>query len=138
MKTIIYSFALLISSICLAQETKGITIEIDIDNISNNEGKVLLSLHTSETFMKGLGVMNTESKIINGKINVTFENVQPGVYAVMALHDKNENNRMDYDANGMPKENYGSSNNPMSYGPPQFSESKFEVDNEDLKMNIRF
>jgi len=138
MKTIIYSFAFLISSICFAQETKGITIEIDIENISNNEGKVLLSLHTSDTFMKGPGVMNTESKIVDGKINVTFENVQPGVYAIMALHDRNENNRMDMDLNGRPQENYGSSNNPMSYGPPQFLDSKFEVDKEDIKMNIRF
>ena len=56
----------------------------------------------------------------------------------MALHDENDNNAMDFEDNGMPKESYGMSNNPMSYGPPQFATAKFEVASEDLEMNIRF
>jgi len=138
MKTLFLSIALLISTLSFAQETKGITIEVTIDNVTSDEGKVIAALHTSETFMVANGVKNAESKITNGKVTFTFKGVSPGTYAVMALHDKNENNRMDFEANGMPKENYGTSNNPMIYGPPQFSESKFEVASEDIKMNIRF
>ena len=138
MKTLILSIALLFSTVFFAQEEKGITIEVTIDNVTSDEGKVMMGLHTSDTFMIANGVKNADGKITNGKITITFEGVKPGTYAIMALHDKNDNGRMDFEANGMPKENYGTSNSPMAYGPPQFAESKFEVGTENLKMNIRF
>ncbi len=119
-------------------EENGKTITVSIDNITNNKGNVVLALHTSETFMRGPGIKNTKSEIVDGKITVTFENVTPGTYAIMALHDENENNAMDFEDNGIPKESYGMSNNPMSYGPPQFATAKFEINSEDIEMNIRF
>ncbi len=104
----------------------------------NNNGKVIFSLHNQDTFMKTESLQRAESNIENNKVEVTFENVAPGTYAIMVLHDENENYRMDFDTNGMPIESYGMSNNPLSYGPPQFSDAKFEVDDEDLDFKIRF
>ena len=115
---------------------EGQTITIAIDNIKNNTGKVVFALHTKDTWMKSQGVQSDSVTIINGKATVTFKNVTKGSYAVMALHDVNENGKMDFE-NGMPKENYGMSNNPMSYGPPQFSEAKFDVLAENLDIKIR-
>ncbi len=138
MKSFILSIALLFSISIFAQEEKGISIEVTIDNLTNDDGKVVLALHTSETFMVSQGVKNAESKIHDGKVTIVFDGVAPGSYAIMAMHDQNENGRMDFEPNGMPKESYGTSNNPMSYGPPQFSESKFEVGTENQKINIRF
>lgn len=121
-----------------AQDTTGKTITVTINNITNNKGHVLLSLHTESTFMKGAGIQNAKSEIIDGKVTATFQNVTPGTYAIMALHDENDNNAMDFEDNGMPKESYGVSNNHMSFGPPQFATAKFDVSNEDLEMKIRF
>ena len=121
-----------------SNETESISIVVTIDNVKNNAGKVLVSLHSKDTFMKGKGLQNAESKIVDGKVTVTFKDVVPGEYAIMTLHDENENNRMDFEDNGMPKESYGMSNNPMSYGPPQFTDAKFEVATEDLNLKIRF
>jgi len=45
---------------------------------------------------------------------------------------------MDFDSNRMPLEDYGMTNNPLSYGPPQYDDAKFKVTNEDLNFNIRF
>ena len=137
MKSLFLLITVLFSTFIFSHEAKGVAIEVIIDNVTSDDGKVILGLHTSETFMIAEGIKKAESKIVSGKVTITFKNVQPGTYAVIALHDKNENNRMDFE-NGMPKESYGSSNNPMDYGPPQFSASKFEVGNENLKMNIRF
>lgn len=138
MKTLSLIITLLISITSFAQKNEGQTITVTVDNVLNNNGKVILSLHTAETFMKGAGIKNKESSIEDGKVTVTFKDIQPGTYAIMALHDENDNNRMDFEVNGMPKESYGTSKNPMSFGPPQFSESKFEVTNKNLKLNIRF
>ncbi len=136
--TLIISFLLTISLSNAQEDLKGNTITVSINNITNNEGHVIISLHSKDTFMKKTGIKTVESKIVDGKITVTFKNVEPGTYAIMALHDENKNNRMDFEDNGRPKESYGMSNNPMSFGPPQFANAKFDVANEDLKMAIIF
>ncbi|WP_375586930.1 DUF2141 domain-containing protein [Flagellimonas aurea] len=139
MKTVTLALSLfLVSIVGLAQEKTGVDITVTIDNITNDEGKVLAGLHTEETFMKGQGVQNLQSEIKEGKVTLTFTNVLPGNYAIMAMHDANENNRMDYQSNGMPKESYGMSGNDMTMGPPSFNSAKFTVGEEDLEFTIRF
>lgn len=138
MKTIVLIFSLLLSPLfASAQETTS-TIKVTIDNVTSDEGKVVVALHTSETFLRGNGIMNQESTIENGKVSFVFENVPAGTYAIMALHDVNENNRMDFEDSGMPKESYGMSGNEMAMGPPTFDMAKFDANGEDLEFNIRF
>lgn len=139
MKTIaiIITFTLL-SYLGYSQDTEGITITVAIDNIKNDNGHVLLTLHSADTFMKAKGIQNIKSKITDGKITATFTNIPTGTYAILAMHDANDNEGMDFETNGMPKESYGMSNNSMSFGPPEFRDAKFEVDNKDLEFNIRF
>ncbi|MBW8243948.1 DUF2141 domain-containing protein [Muricauda oceani] len=139
MKTLTLVLSLFLVSIAgIAQEKTGVDITVTIDNITNDEGKVLAGLHTEETFMKGPGVQNLQSAIADGKVTLTFTNVAPGTYAIMAMHDANENNRMDYESNGMPKEGYGMSGNDMTMGPPTFNSAKFTVGEEDMEFTIRF
>lgn len=137
MKTLFLTATLILSSFAFSQDN-GATITVTIDNVKNNNGKVSFALHTKDTFMKARGIMETETKTFeDNKVTVTFKNVTPGEYAILALHDENENNRMDFNENGMPKESYGMSNNPVLFGPPQFSEAKFEV-KDNMTLNIRF
>lgn len=139
MKSIAFTIAFtLLSLLGNAQDTKGITITVTIDNVKNDNGYVLLGLQTEDTFMKAKDIQGAKSEIKDGKITATFTDVPSGTYAIMAMHDANDNERMDFDPNGMPTESYGMSNNPMSYGPPQFSEAKFEVTDKDMNINIRF
>ncbi|MEH6535557.1 MAG: DUF2141 domain-containing protein [Psychroserpens sp.] len=139
MKTLFLSIALVvISTLGFAQDTKGQTITVSIENAVSDDGQFLVSLNTKDTFMKGAGIQSSESKIKDGKATITFKNVQPGEYAIMVLHDANDNNRMDFEENGMPKESYGTSNNPRSFGPPIYDDAKFKVEKEDLKLAIRF
>ncbi|WP_232735088.1 DUF2141 domain-containing protein [Olleya sp. Bg11-27] len=116
---------------------QGQTVTATINNVKNNTGQIVFALHTTDTWMKGQGIQHENMSIENNTATVTFKNVKPGTYAIMVLHDENKNNRMDFE-NGMPLENYGISNNPMSYGPPQFSEGQFKVTSEDLDFKIRF
>ena len=136
---LIFLTALLFLGISLSYSQDNLhTIKVTVDNVLNNNGKVIFSLHNQETFMKTESLQSAESTIEKNKVEVSFENVSPGTYAIMVLHDENENYRMDFDSNGMPIESYGMSNNPMSYGPPQFSDAKFEVVSEDLDIKVRF
>ncbi|MEL6918287.1 MAG: DUF2141 domain-containing protein [Bacteroidota bacterium] len=124
--------------IATAQENKGVTLTVTIENVLNDQGKVLASLHTDQTFMKGAGLVDLSATAKKGELTMTFENVEPGTYAIMVMHDENENKRMDFEDNGMPKENYGMSGNAMSMGPPSFDTAKFEVADEDMAFTIRF
>lgn len=137
-KTLVLFIVLtLVSVLGFSQETKGNTISITIENFTSNDGKALVALHSSDTFLKAPGIKNNASEITDGKAVITFENVTPGEYAILVLHDANNNGRMDYDTNGMPKESYGLSNNPRSFGPPVYNQAKFDMETEDLNISIR-
>lgn len=117
-------------------DTEGITITITIDKVRTNKGKVLFALHTEKTFMKTKPVQTAASTIEGNKVKVTFTNVPKGEYAITCVHDENDNGQMDFEDSGMPKEDYGMSNNPMSYGPPEFGPSKFTVADKDITLKI--
>ncbi|PWK17267.1 DUF2141 domain-containing protein [Xanthomarina spongicola] len=117
-------------------ETYSITVKVD--NALSDNGSMLIGLHNEDTFMKGKGLQNSKSEIVDGIVTVTFENVAPGNYAIMVLHDENDNSKMDFDATGRPSESYGMSNNPMLFGPPTFTDAKFELLKENLEIHIRF
>lgn len=138
MKTLSFIFVLLFSiTFTTAQNTNDTkTITVKIDKVQSNKGHVILTLHNEKTFMKSEGIKSIKSKITDGKINVSFEGIAPGNYAILVLHDANDNNKMDFAETGMPTEAYGASNNAMSFGPPQFSNAKFEVANDDIEMEI--
>lgn len=139
MKKLILTFAVALTTLLgFSQEAEGVNITVTIDNVTSDKGKVLMSLHTSETFMKGKGIMDAETEIKDGKVTITFENVLPGEYAILAMHDANDNKRMDFQENGMPTESFGMSNNVMAMGPPQYDDAKFKVGGENLELNIRF
>ncbi len=135
MKTLFTTIiALIIATFALAQETH--TVTVTVKNAKNDNGKMSFTLSTEDQFMKAQPLMSTAVTIENGVAIAVFENVPTGNYAVIALHDLNGNKSMDFDANGMPVENYGISNNPMSYGPPIWADAKFEVA-KDVNLEIR-
>jgi len=138
MKNLLLTFALALTTLISFSQDSKTSITVTIDNVTSDKGTVKLSLHTADTFMKGKGLMSAQSKIKNGKITVTFENVNPGDYAIIAFHDENENSKMDFRENGMPLESYGMSNNSMAFGPPNYNDAKFTVADKNLDLNIRF
>ena len=121
-----------------AQDASRATITVTIENVLSDGGTILGGLHTADTFMKGQGVVNAMAPAKAGEVTLTFENVEPGTYAIMVMHDENDNKQMDMEANGMPKESYGTSGEMNMYGPPSFDGAKFEVTGEDQEFRIRF
>jgi uncharacterized protein (DUF2141 family) len=61
--------------------------------------------------------------------SVTYRyDVAPGTYAIGIFHDVNLNNRLDNYFFGVPKEQYGFSNDARGFmGPPSFKEAAFSV-----------
>ena len=70
-----------------------------------------------------------------GSVTYTFE-LPDGTYAIGIFVDKNYNNKMDRNLFGVPKEQFGFSNNAKgNFGPPSFEDASFTVSN-DMKIEI--
>ena len=72
-----------------------------------------------------------------GSVTYRYE-VAPGTYAIGIFHDANLNNRLDNYFFGVPKEQYGFSNNARGFmGPPSFEAASFEVDGRtDIQISL--
>lgn len=132
--SIIVTAILSVNQTINSQEQK---ITATVINATSDEGKIGFALYNKATFMKK-PIASKEASIKNGKSTVTFVNLKSGEYAIVCYHDKNNNGRMDFEENGMPLEDYGASNNVMTYGPPTYEDSKVLLTDKNLTLEIRF
>ena len=113
------------------------TIIATVLNISSDKGIVKFALYNKTNFR--LKPLQSETgNIENGKTTITFKEVAGGEYAIVCYHDKNSNDKMDFQPNGMPLEAYGASNNVMNFGPPKFDDAKFTVVDKNVSLEIKF
>lgn len=133
--TICTTILLFVFSTIKGQEKSSITATVV--NVLTSEGKVGFALYNKDNFMKQ-PILAKEAKIVDGKSKVVFENVLAGEYAILCYHDKNNNDKMDFQPNGMPLESYGASNNVMNFGPPRFDDAKFKVSDKKVSLEIKF
>ncbi len=69
----------------------------------------------------------TVEKIGKGAYRGSFE-IPPGTYAIGVYIDENENGKLDTNFFGIPKEQYGFSNNTKAFGIPKFEAAAFAID----------
>ncbi len=124
-----------------SQETtisKTFNVVVNVNEIKSNDGTVYCALYTSaESMMKRKAAQRLTAKVAEGSSTITFKNVESGVYSIVCVHDLNNNGQMDFNDMGMPLEKYGVSNNAINpYGPPTFSDTKFEVKDTNLTFEI--
>lgn len=119
-------------SCCAAQSQSTITLQIN--NFKNDNGVCRACLFNSATAYEGknskpLLCIAAPVKARNARIE--FNNIAAGTYAIFIYHDANNNNKMDRNFIGIPKEGYGASKNKLPYASaPQFNENKFTVNNK--------
>ena len=114
-------------------------ISVEINKIISDKGKVYFALYDSESNFNNRIPLKVDGKEIkNGTVIIIFDNLKPGTYAITCYHDSNDNKKMDFETNGMPIEDFGVSNNIMTFGPPQFGNAKFDLTNKDLTFEIKF
>ncbi|MDZ4793909.1 MAG: DUF2141 domain-containing protein [Bacteroidota bacterium] len=104
-------------------------LKVTIIRLHSNDGVVLVSL-----FKDGKGYPDDATKafgkqkayIVEKSATIIFKSVPPGSYAIAILHDENNNQKMDKNMLGIPKEGYGFSNNASgTFGPPSYKKASF-------------
>lgn len=70
-------------------------------------------------------------------VEVRFENVPYGTYAIAGLHDENKSGNMDYTWLGLPEEGYCFSNDCKPFlSAPSFSQAKFTLNQKEKVLKI--
>ncbi len=132
--SIIVGAMLFITNTVTAQKQ---TITVEVLNVTSDKGTVNFALFDKKNFRR-IPLQSQIAKIVEGKTKVIFKDIETGEYAVICYHDKNENGKMDFEPNGMPKEDYGTSNNNMSFGPPRYDDAKFTINDKNVSLEIKF
>ena len=94
-----------------------ISLEMEINNLQSNNGPLYIRILDENENPVIVGT----STVINYSSEISFDSISPGKYAIQFFHDENENQKMDFNLIGIPKEKFGSSNNVKPVlGPPKF------------------
>lgn len=120
---------ILLGGILLAASLPSLaaTVEVRIANVTAGKGKLNLAVCDRERYLKQCP-FSTSVPAKGGEMVVVFRDVPAGTWAVIVYQDENENNQLDRNFIGVPKENYGFSRDAVNpFGPPSFDQAAIEV-----------
>lgn len=114
----------LLLSACFSFAQNNLNLEIEINGLKNNSGRIMLQLldENNKIISQKMGMItNRSSKII-------ICNLKPGTYAIKYYHDENLDGHLDSNFIGVPSEGYGYSNNVKGkFGEPPFKDILFSM-----------
>jgi uncharacterized protein (DUF2141 family) len=121
----------------ITNETK---IIVKIEGIRSKKGKIILAVFEDQEGFKTKNptkrIVLNKSKIDGNEIVVSLDK---GIYGISILDDENDNDKMDYNFFGMPKEGFGFSNYyHEGFSKPKFDTFKFEIKNQiEILIDVR-
>ncbi len=110
----------------------GERLTVYVEGVRNSTGNIGYLVFNSDR-----GWPDTIAEAVRGDVvpaqkgTTVFEvtDLPPGDYGVLVIHDENGNKKLDRDWKGVPKEQWGMSNNPRVYlAAPSFQRARFHVD----------
>jgi len=133
------SSALLMTLLCttpVRAELPG--VKVHVTGFSSITGTVEVSLFNSaETFLQEPYLQESGKVAENRSFEIEFVALPEGDYAVVVVHDANDNSKLDTGFLGIGGEDYGFSNNVRPwFGRPVFDQVKFIVDQPGKVMEI--
>jgi uncharacterized protein (DUF2141 family) len=126
----IFAICLFLAPVIYINAQSSLTVEIV--NLESNKGVVIVDLlDTNEET-----VMDKTSEIKDNTCTIVYKDLEDGTYAIRYFHDENNNEELDTNFIGIPKEGFGFSNDAFGkFGPKKFKEWLFEVQG-DTKLQI--
>lgn len=113
-------------------------LTIEVVGVEHSNGSILVAVYdSSDSFLDSdkmfSGGMNSASE---GATIVTIEDLPKGEYALAIFHDENDNEVLDTNFIGIPKEPISFSLGKMkTFGPPPYKECSFKVE-EDTEIKV--
>jgi uncharacterized protein (DUF2141 family) len=116
------------------------SVRVVVSNLSPATGTVEVSLFDSaESFMIEPYLQQSGTTDEDGHFETEFAGLPDGEYAMVIVHDANDNGKLDNGFLGFGGESYGYSNNARSlFGRPDFEDVKIPIDQPGTLVEIDF
>lgn len=102
-------------------------MKIDIGPLHSAQGQVIVAIYdNNDGFPLDLNKAKLLRRVpvVGDSVELSFEGLPFGTYAVAAIHDENQNNTLDTSWIGIPKEGVACSNDAHgTFGPPSFKDA---------------
>jgi uncharacterized protein (DUF2141 family) len=140
MKHLVFILIIAFSLGASSQSSRNIgTLNVIFTNFEENGKFLQIALYDSESNWLKTPIRGIKQLVDNGKISVTFEELPYGEYAISCFYDINNNNNLDTNFIGIPKEPYSFSNNARTtFGPPSWKKVSFSINNKLKNLSIQF
>jgi uncharacterized protein (DUF2141 family) len=107
---------------------------VTVSGITTDQGEIGCALFNAAP---GFPMDSAKAKL--GLVECRFPNLNPGAYALAVSHDRNGNRKTDTNRVGMPKEDWGVSNDARPrLRAPRFEETRFVIkDGDTVRQTVR-
>jgi uncharacterized protein (DUF2141 family) len=116
-------------------------ITIQVEGIKSKTGKIALLLFNQSQGFPGEVKQSLRQELKNaqkGELSFVLDQLPYGTYAISLIHDENENQKIDTNILGIPKEGYGFSNNARNlFRAPRFKEAAFALNTSEQTLRIK-
>ena len=134
--TAVLGIAFYVAAIAVAAAVQATELRVAVDGIRGDKGKIMVALHTPKPNVKfpdSAGTVAAQWRTAGvGKLEFVFADLPPGRFAVAVYHDENDNDVLDVNLIGIPKEGYAFSQNARGFaGPPSFDAAAVEISEVD-------
>lgn len=128
-------FVAIFALACLAgtpdAPSNGYTLTVVVEGVNQAAGNIGVLVFNSEKGWPEDRLVALRDIVVParpGKVTVEVPNLPAGDYGISIAHDVNQNHKLDKNFIGMPKEQWGLSNNPhATIKAPPFSKGKFSL-----------
>jgi uncharacterized protein (DUF2141 family) len=124
-------FKAMVLTMALTIPASAFSIVVRFENVRNEKGSIKYLVFKSEEGYPDDLKLSVKSGTIPTKETedgIILKDLEAGSYSFSVIHDENNNDKLDTNFLGIPKEGFGFSNNPLVlFGPPSFSKTKVEV-----------
>jgi len=122
-----------------AENAEG-SISVIVKNLRSDEGTTQLLLFNSDKGFPSVSkeaIRDGHAKIKKGKSFFVWKKIPYGTYAISVLHDENNNEKLDTNFMGIPREGLGASQGIKSMlRKPEYEESSFNLSTDDLLIEV--
>lgn len=127
-----------------AKEGHG-SLTVKISKLKNDKGNVRVAVYnTQEGYDAEKGAGDSQkacakavAEIKSNEAQCTIDDLAYGDYALKFFHDEDKSGKFYKNFVGIPKVDYGFSNNAKGhFGPASFEQAKFKLDKPSLEMNL--
>lgn len=119
------------------EQTRGAVLRVMVQNVTSADGHVRVDVCTRSEFLSQCRYGGS-APATRGVTMVEVRDLPPGVYAVQAYDDQNDNHKVDRNVLGLPKEAVGFSNDaPVGVHGPSFKNASFTYSGGEQTISLR-